>query len=184
MWIPRLSEQQAYEASGTLIRGYTITSFLHTGRLPMDTFGDFYDGYDYDYDYDYGYGLPPRRAQHPTARGGSTSQAGTRRRGGGRRKSKKNGKKSTTAQGSVASSSQPATEQAGATGAQMYPGGHTTYKDFMDDFYPEVDEDALDEERANNWGFTNDEVEELLCQGVKPWDDDAWVSKRCCTLRQ
>lgn len=33
-----------------------------------------------------------------------------------------------------------------------------------------------DEERAMNCGFTNAEVEELLCQGVKPWDDDAWVS--------
>jgi hypothetical protein len=32
------------------------------------------------------------------------------------------------------------------------------------------------EERMNNFGFTEDEVMELLCQGVKPWDDDAWVS--------
>ncbi|KAH9035205.1 TPR-like protein [Lactarius pseudohatsudake] len=30
--------------------------------------------------------------------------------------------------------------------------------------------------RAENWGFTDDEVQELLCQGVKPWDDDAHVS--------
>ncbi|KDQ59515.1 hypothetical protein JAAARDRAFT_56530 [Jaapia argillacea MUCL 33604] len=30
------------------------------------------------------------------------------------------------------------------------------------------------EERAMNYGFTESEVEELLCQGVKPWDDDAW----------
>ncbi|KAJ4494355.1 hypothetical protein C8R41DRAFT_829828 [Lentinula lateritia] len=30
------------------------------------------------------------------------------------------------------------------------------------------------EERAGNMGFTEDEVNELLCQGVKPWDDDAW----------
>ncbi|KAG7443925.1 uncharacterized protein BT62DRAFT_1078113 [Guyanagaster necrorhizus] len=29
------------------------------------------------------------------------------------------------------------------------------------------------EERMDNWGFTEDEVQELLCQGVKPWDDDA-----------
>ncbi|KXN88552.1 Serine/threonine-protein phosphatase 5 [Leucoagaricus sp. SymC.cos] len=29
------------------------------------------------------------------------------------------------------------------------------------------------EERINNLGFTQVEVEELLCQGVKPWDDDA-----------
>ena len=32
------------------------------------------------------------------------------------------------------------------------------------------------EERAENYGFTADEVNELLCQGVKPWDDNAWVS--------
>lgn len=25
------------------------------------------------------------------------------------------------------------------------------------------------------FGFTGSDVEELLCQGVKPWDDDAWV---------
>jgi hypothetical protein len=28
-------------------------------------------------------------------------------------------------------------------------------------------------ERACNFGFTEAETEELLCQGVKPWDDDA-----------
>ncbi|KAE9410907.1 hypothetical protein BT96DRAFT_983585 [Gymnopus androsaceus JB14] len=32
------------------------------------------------------------------------------------------------------------------------------------------------DERAQNFGFTSDEVNELLCQGVKPWDDDAWVT--------
>lgn len=31
-------------------------------------------------------------------------------------------------------------------------------------------------ERMNNFGFTYDEVDELTCQGVKPWDEDAWVS--------
>src|SRR5262245_29391850 len=31
------------------------------------------------------------------------------------------------------------------------------------------------EERMMNCGFTQSEVEELLCQGVKPWDDDAQV---------
>lgn len=36
------------------------------------------------------------------------------------------------------------------------------------------DEEEL-EERMENYGFTEAEVEELLCQGVKPWDDDAWV---------
>jgi hypothetical protein len=40
-------------------------------------------------------------------------------------------------------------------------------------------EDELDEEteeRLANFGFTEDEVMELLSQGVKPWDDDAHVS--------
>jgi hypothetical protein len=27
-----------------------------------------------------------------------------------------------------------------------------------------------------NCGFTEDDMMELACQGVKPWDDDAWVS--------
>ena len=25
------------------------------------------------------------------------------------------------------------------------------------------------------FGFTGSDMEELMCQGVKPWDDDAWV---------
>ncbi|KAK0215077.1 hypothetical protein IW262DRAFT_1300314 [Armillaria fumosa] len=29
------------------------------------------------------------------------------------------------------------------------------------------------EERMDNYGFTEDDVQELLCQGIKPWDDDA-----------
>ena len=37
------------------------------------------------------------------------------------------------------------------------------------DFEREMDE------RMMNCGFTNDEAFELMCQGVKPWDDDAWV---------
>jgi hypothetical protein len=37
------------------------------------------------------------------------------------------------------------------------------------------DEDIM-EQRYQNGGFTDAEVQELLCQGVKPWDDDAWVS--------
>lgn len=41
------------------------------------------------------------------------------------------------------------------------------------DEWEDDDEDDY-EERANNFGF-DDEVNELLCQGVKPWDDDAWV---------
>lgn len=32
------------------------------------------------------------------------------------------------------------------------------------------------EERMANNGFTDYELNDLLCQGVKPWDDDAWVS--------
>ncbi|KAH9954655.1 hypothetical protein BC827DRAFT_1241630 [Russula dissimulans] len=40
----------------------------------------------------------------------------------------------------------------------------------FDDFDP----DSEVEERMANFGFTEDEVMELLCQGVKPWDDDAW----------
>lgn len=42
------------------------------------------------------------------------------------------------------------------------------------DQYDEMDSEV--EERMANFGFTEDEVMELLCQGVKPWDDDAWVS--------
>lgn len=34
-------------------------------------------------------------------------------------------------------------------------------------------EDELDE-RTCNMGFTRGEMDELLCQGVKPWDEDAW----------
>jgi hypothetical protein len=39
------------------------------------------------------------------------------------------------------------------------------------------DEDSEDEmeQRMNNGGFLDDEVMELMSQGVKPWDDDAWV---------
>ncbi|KAI9451493.1 hypothetical protein BJY52DRAFT_1190926 [Lactarius psammicola] len=48
-------------------------------------------------------------------------------------------------------------------------------------FGDEVDDDWLEVEytaqrsrgQAENWGFTDDEVQELICQGVKPWDDDA-----------
>lgn len=42
------------------------------------------------------------------------------------------------------------------------------------------DEDKL-EERMANLGFTNDEFDELISQGVKPWDDDAWVRGCACT---
>ena len=42
------------------------------------------------------------------------------------------------------------------------------------DRYDEFESEA--KERMDNFGFTEDEMMELLCQGVKPWDDDAWVS--------
>lgn len=49
-----------------------------------------------------------------------------------------------------------------------------------------MDTDEAMEERMANLGFTNDEVFELACQGVKPWDDDAWVRCKCvvayCTM--
>ena len=40
--------------------------------------------------------------------------------------------------------------------------------------YDEFDSEA--QERMDNYGFTEDEVMELLSQGVKPWDEDASVS--------
>jgi hypothetical protein len=40
--------------------------------------------------------------------------------------------------------------------------------------YDEFDSD--EDERMANFGFTQDDMMELACQGVKPWDDDAWVS--------
>lgn len=39
----------------------------------------------------------------------------------------------------------------------------------------EFDEELM-EQRGRNCGFTDAECEELYSQGVKPWDDDAWVS--------
>ena len=44
---------------------------------------------------------------------------------------------------------------------------------------PQTDDvEALDldeeEERMQNWGFTADQVNELLSFGVKPWEDDAF----------
>ncbi len=32
-----------------------------------------------------------------------------------------------------------------------------------------------EDERAENFGFLRGEADELACQGVKPWEDDAWV---------
>lgn len=47
--------------------------------------------------------------------------------------------------------------------------------DDYDDAYDEELAWVEGEERMSNFGFTHDEVQELLAQGVKPWDDDAWV---------
>ena len=42
------------------------------------------------------------------------------------------------------------------------------------DRYDEFNSEA--QERMGNYGFTEEDELELLCQGVKPWDDDARVS--------
>ncbi|KAK7460447.1 hypothetical protein VKT23_009169 [Stygiomarasmius scandens] len=42
-------------------------------------------------------------------------------------------------------------------------------------FDTDVEEESQMEQRYLNGGFTDNEVMELLCQGVKPWDDDADV---------
>ncbi|KAK0227240.1 hypothetical protein EDD85DRAFT_974714 [Armillaria nabsnona] len=39
----------------------------------------------------------------------------------------------------------------------------------------EVMQSKWEDERAENFGFLRGEAEELACQGVKPWDDDAWA---------
>ena len=44
----------------------------------------------------------------------------------------------------------------------------------------DADSEIEDSERSRNLGFSDDEVNELLCQGVKPWDDDAWVCFEFC----
>lgn len=38
------------------------------------------------------------------------------------------------------------------------------------------DDDSSDDDDDDGgmMGFSGDEVHELMCQGVKPWDDDAW----------
>lgn len=42
----------------------------------------------------------------------------------------------------------------------------------------ELDDDDLDDYdyRMLNLGFSPGDIEELMCQGIKPWDDDARVS--------
>jgi hypothetical protein len=39
-------------------------------------------------------------------------------------------------------------------------------------------DDDLMEQRMNNYGFTDGEMLDLGSQGVKPWDDDAWVRSK------
>lgn len=54
-------------------------------------------------------------------------------------------------------------------------GDHCDDSDGDDSLDPEL-EDEL-EERANNYGFTQDELNTLLSHGIKPWDDsdvDPW----------
>ena len=52
-------------------------------------------------------------------------------------------------------------------------GGSTVWSGLGLGDFEDSDEE---EQRMNNLGFTEDEVMELLSQGVKPWDDDARVS--------
>lgn len=61
-------------------------------------------------------------------------------------------------------------------------GGDSADGDYGADYLNDEDDDGGSwnadretEERSKNFGFSDDEVSELLCQGVKPWDDDAWV---------
>ncbi|KAF8646277.1 hypothetical protein AX16_007286 [Volvariella volvacea WC 439] len=54
------------------------------------------------------------------------------------------------------------------------PDGEDAWENVYD-MDEEMDEEM--QERSRNMGFTNAEVEELLAQGVKPWDDDAWESE-------
>ncbi|KAI0052818.1 hypothetical protein FA95DRAFT_1601514 [Auriscalpium vulgare] len=57
----------------------------------------------------------------------------------------------------------------GLRGAHQF----TPYQGSSYDSYDELEDDLM-EQRSNNMGFTDDQLEELLSQGVKPWDDDAW----------
>ena len=56
--------------------------------------------------------------------------------------------------------------------------------DEYDDSEEYSDEDRLEqeiEERGQNWGFTLDEVNEMLSYGIKPWDPDAEVGAQPST---
>ncbi|KAK0501834.1 hypothetical protein EDD18DRAFT_1279551 [Armillaria luteobubalina] len=51
------------------------------------------------------------------------------------------------------------------------PAANRYAHNFEGDFDWDIEDEM--EERTYNYGFTEDDVQELLCQGVKPWDDDA-----------
>lgn len=42
--------------------------------------------------------------------------------------------------------------------------------------YDEFDSEEEERMAMDNFGFTQDDIMELAMQGVRPWDDDAWVS--------
>jgi len=62
--------------------------------------------------------------------------------------------------------------RAGGSGRNIGRGGRDQILQF--NYEDEWESESWIEE--NNYGFTEDEEMELLSQGVKPWDDDAWVS--------
>ncbi|KAK0224399.1 hypothetical protein EDD85DRAFT_959533 [Armillaria nabsnona] len=51
------------------------------------------------------------------------------------------------------------------------PAANRYAQNFGGDFDWDIENEM--EERMDNYGFTEDDVQELLCQGVNPWDDDA-----------
>ncbi|SJL13916.1 uncharacterized protein ARMOST_17366 [Armillaria ostoyae] len=51
------------------------------------------------------------------------------------------------------------------------PAANRYAQNFGGDFDWDIENEM--EKRMDNYGFTEDDVQELLCQGVNPWDDDA-----------
>ncbi|PBK60614.1 hypothetical protein ARMSODRAFT_1026353 [Armillaria solidipes] len=51
------------------------------------------------------------------------------------------------------------------------PAANRYAQNFGGDFDWDIENEM--EERMDNYGFTEDDMQELLCQGVNPWDDDA-----------
>ncbi|KAA1476438.1 hypothetical protein DENSPDRAFT_807198 [Dentipellis sp. KUC8613] len=103
------------------------------------------------------------RAVPSQARGRGRGASGSTSRGRGKGKGKKaaaNGKKGQGRQ------------RAGRQGQGSYGMGTSSLPRWGEDMLEFGDDDDM-EERMMNYGFTNDDVEELLAQGVKPWDDDA-----------